>query len=217
MVQYIENGDAAVFDGLVFRRDKRTNYFLNARTRKRLHVYIWEYYNGKVPEGYHVHHVDFNKDNNEPENLVLLTASEHLSLHGKTWEKERYDKQVKVLQEKAQPKAAIWHGSEAGKAWHKQHYEKMKDAWFKKKEFTCEFCGKPFFAINKGVNRFCSNNCKSAYRRKTGVDNETRACSICGKEFSTNKYSRAKTCSRECRMRLYWNNKYQKNYKEACV
>ena len=82
MVQYFDNGDLACFDGLSFRRDKRTGYFLNSTTHKRLHVYVWEHYNGEVPKGYHIHHKDHDKNNNEIENLVLLSASEHASLHG---------------------------------------------------------------------------------------------------------------------------------------
>lgn len=38
MVQYVDDGDLACFDGLSFRRDKKTGYFLNAKTHKRLHV-----------------------------------------------------------------------------------------------------------------------------------------------------------------------------------
>ena len=33
MIQYYEDGDVAVFDNLVFRRDKKTGYYLNAKTR----------------------------------------------------------------------------------------------------------------------------------------------------------------------------------------
>lgn len=90
MVQYFDNGDLACFDGLSFRRNKRTGYFLNAKTHKRLHVYVWEYYNGcEVPKGYHIHHKDHDKNNNEIENLALLSASEHASLHGNSWSEER--------------------------------------------------------------------------------------------------------------------------------
>lgn len=48
------------------------------------------------------------------------------------------------------------------------------------------------------TDKFCSNNCKSAYRRKSGVDNEERICKICGEIFITNKYSKAKVCSKKC-------------------
>lgn len=41
-----------------------------------------EYYIGnKIKRGYHVHHIDFNHDNNVVSNLVILTAKEHRLIH----------------------------------------------------------------------------------------------------------------------------------------
>lgn len=207
MIKYYEEGEYAIFDGLVFRKDKRTGYYLNSKTHKRLHVYVWEYHNGKIPSGHHVHHKDFDKANNEITNLELLTARQHMSLHGKTWDKKRYEKQIKILDEEVRPKASEWHGSEAGREWHKVHYEKTKENLYRKKKFVCEQCGKEFEAINHGNNRFCSNNCRSAYRRKSGVDNEERICEWCGQKFEVNKYAKTKTCSRTCRGKLRWDKK----------
>ena len=49
-----------------------------------LHRLIWEdAHNSKVPKGYVIHHRDFNSLNNNIENLVLLTESEHRALHMK--------------------------------------------------------------------------------------------------------------------------------------
>lgn len=217
MIQYYEGGDYAVFDGLVFRRDKGTGYYLNAKTHKRLHVYVWEHYNGKIPKGYHIHHKDFDKTNNEPSNLVLLGARDHGVLHGESWSKERYERQLKILRESAIPKASKWHGSDEGKEWHKEHYEKTKDALYEKKPFVCEYCGKRFESVDHGNNRFCSNKCRSNYRRKSGVDNEIRVCEWCGNEFTTNKYSKAKTCSRSCRNFLRWDKSNQKDRGCRCL
>lgn len=200
MIEYRENGDVAYYEGLSFRRDKRTGYYLNAKTHKRLHVYVWESHNGRVPEGYHVHHIDFDKSNNEIENLQLLTAEEHISLHGKNWTQERYEKQVEILRDRAVPKAAEWHKTESGKEWHKQHYEQTKQAMRKMVEHECEVCGKRF--VSTPFAKFCSNGCKSAHRRKTGVDDEIRRCVVCGGEYKANRYSKSKTCSRECRSRI---------------
>lgn len=211
MIQYSKDKDIAIFDGLTFRRDKKTGYYLNAKTHKRLHVYIWEHFNGAVPVGYHVHHKDFDKSNNDIKNLVLLTASDHAKLHGESWDDDRYEKQIKNLNKNARPKASEWHKSEAGREWHKEHYEKMKDTLYQKKIFKCDNCGKEFEAIDHGVNRFCSGACRSAYRRKQGVDNETRICEWCGSEFTTSKYSKAKTCCRSCRNFLRWNKDDSKN------
>lgn len=197
MVQYVDDGDLACFDGLSFRRDKRTGYFLNAKTHKRLHVYVWEYYNGsEVPKGYHVHHKDFNKKNNEIENLVLMSATEHSKLHGKSWDEERKESARKNLIEKAIPKASEWHGSEDGKKWHSEH---AKEVWanMKPNKYVCTYCGKEYETVNiygKNQNHFCSNNCKSAYRRKMGFDNVTKVCERCGGEYIANKYRKTRFC-----------------------
>lgn len=212
MVKYLEDGDLAIFDGLKFRKDKKTGYYLNAKTHKRLHVYVWEYYNGAIPKGYHIHHKDHDKTNNEIDNLTLLSASEHSSLHSKEQVEEHYQDMLKNLKENAIPKASEWHGSKEGREWHKQHYEKMKAVLHKQETFICEYCGKEFETQRTGNNRFCSNNCRSAYRRKSGVDNETRKCVCCGKEFTANKYSLAKYCSRSCRNLTRWNKNHQKDW-----
>lgn len=205
MIQYIENNDVAIFDGLKFRRDKKTGYYLNAKTHKRLHVYVWEYYNGSVPDGYEIHHIDFDKNNNDISNLALLTRTEHMQLHSNSWSKERYDKQIRILKEIVVPKASEWHKSKDGREWHKKHYNDMKDKLHTQANFTCMMCGKSFTAQVTQHNKFCSNACKSHYRRESGVDNEVRECECCKKEFTTNKYSKARTCSRPCRSKLRWN------------
>lgn len=206
MIQYFDDGETACFNGLSFRRDKKTGYYLSSQPidgkRKRLHVYVWEYYKGAIPKGYQVHHIDFNKANNELDNLALLDAKVHAALHGNAWSDERKNKRREVLQKCAMPKAKEWHGSDEGIEWHKRHYEEIKDKLHIKTEFKCAKCGKMFIASNNGHNRFCSNACKSAYRRESGVDNETRQCECCGKAFITSRFSKAKTCSRRCAVQM---------------
>ena len=46
-----------------------------------LHRYVWELYNGPIPEGLHVHHKNGNKLCNCICNLELLTNAEHSLLH----------------------------------------------------------------------------------------------------------------------------------------
>ena len=205
MIQYAEDNDVAVADGLTFRRDKRTGYFLSGAPingkRKRLHVYIWEKENGPVPNGFNVHHVDEDKMNNDISNLKLLSVHEHQHLHSK----ERFAKNPeweKRFIEQGQKCAKKWHGSEAGHEWHKLHFQKNKDALFREREVICEYCGKKFIAHIGKKHHFCSGNCKSAYRRKMGYDNETRKCIICGKEYVCIKYSKGRTCSKECSGKL---------------
>ena len=46
-----------------------------------LHRYVWIKHNGDIPEGYSVHHIDENKENNNISNLRLMTNGSHTTLH----------------------------------------------------------------------------------------------------------------------------------------
>jgi len=57
-------------------------YYNTAKNRKRLvHRVIWEETYGKIPIGYEIHHKDGNKQNNEIENLQLVSHKEHFRYH----------------------------------------------------------------------------------------------------------------------------------------
>lgn len=45
------------------------------------HRDMWEFYNGKIPDGWDVHHKDENKLNNTPENFECLLKADHTKLH----------------------------------------------------------------------------------------------------------------------------------------
>ena len=79
-----------VFNGEYFKlceNGNRKGYYINyARplndgSCRMMHIAVWEYYNGKVPEGYVIHHKDFTKDNNDITNLQLMTRAEHTKVH----------------------------------------------------------------------------------------------------------------------------------------
>lgn len=211
MVQYNKSGKIALFDGERFTRDDKTGYYLSSRSlrqnkRVRLHVYVWEYWNGEIPAGYEVHHKDRNKNNNEITNLQLLTTEQHRRIHADDIKNSpaRKAKAIINLRERALPQAIKWHKSAKGREWHTKH---GKETWENRQPviYKCTNCGKTFESLNiynKNSNRFCSNKCKSAYRRKMKKDIEQRECIICGKPFFTNKYSKAKTCSCQCREEL---------------
>lgn len=207
-VTYVENGDLALFDGHKFRRDKKTGYYLCSTLHVRLHRYVWEYFNGTIPEGYHVHHIDGNKENNDISNLAMMSRHEHEQLHGATMSEERRQWCRDNLARTARPKASEWHGSAAGREWHRiQGRRGMANR--KEKPFICEMCGKPFTS-KVTTSRFCSNPCKSKWRREAGLDNVERICQFCGNAFTANKYSTVKTCSLSCANKLKW-----KKWKEA--
>lgn len=203
MIQYSADGNVAFYDGYKFRCDPNTGYYLctkktDAGRRERLHVYVWRKSHGEIKPGYHVHHMDKNKRNNELENLVCIKGEAHVSLHGSERAQNDYDGLCKILAEKAVPKSKEWHSSAKGKAWHSEHAKEMY-ASLEKKEHVCQVCGKKYKAFPVGgKKKFCSNSCKATARRKSGVDNEKRICEYCGNQFITNKYSKSKTCSPKC-------------------
>ena len=191
------------FNGVRFTRDDKTGYYLNSTIRKRMHRYVWEFYNGKIPAGYEVHHKDHDKANNDISNLEIMPKGKHSSIH--CTERVSADPEgVKENLDRIRQKASKWHGSEEGRKWHKDHYEKTKGNLHTVRVFTCEQCGKQFESTQVR-SRFCSNSCKSKWRRVHGFDNETRVCCVCGKEFETNKFKPQMTCSRSC------GNKIKKN------
>lgn len=185
------------YDGLRFVRNDRTGYYLNSKTGKRLHRYVWEKYNGEIPKGYDVHHIDHDKNNNDISNLRMMTQCEHMRLHGSELTEEQKQRKRDNLTENARPKASEWHKSKEGIEWHKTHGRQVAEH-MEEREYICENCGKTFSAKPFGKNRFCCNACKSAYRRKQNMDEEIRVCAYCGKEFLTNKYKKAIYCSTVC-------------------
>ena len=198
MIEYRNDYKEAYFQGLKYTRDNKTGYYLNSTHRKRLHCAVWEANNGKIPEGGHIHHRNVDKGNNDPENLICLEGLTHRKKHGDSnaANKEWKEWARNNLAIKARPKASEWHGSEKGREWHKEHYNLVKDRLHLKIQKTCDQCQIGFEGRLR--DRFCSNKCKSAWRRKEGLDNEERRCEHCGSTYIANKYSKQRVCSRAC-------------------
>ena len=177
------------------------NYF--QRKGVRLHVKVWRDHKGEIPKGYHVHHKDFNRANNEIDNLELIEKRMHMSLHKKTEKQMEYAKHhIEDIREQA----AEWHRSPEGRKWHSEHAKKeWENAGYK--TYICTNCGREFTTRHNyadGRNRFCSANCRSTFRRKSGVDDITAYCEQCGRPFHKNKYSDIRYCSIECAVKARW-------------
>lgn len=171
----------------------------------RLHVKVWETSNGPTPDGWHIHHKDEDRSNNQLSNLEALPGPEHLALHMNTPERKAQSREH--MAKVAQPAACEWHGSDAGREWHSTHYwENIAPLREVMVDCVCEQCKQPYqlSKLDAGKSIYCSNKCKSAARRASGVDNETRTCPICQKPFTVNRYSKSKTCSQACGVEHRW-------------
>ena len=179
---------------------------------KRLHRAVWEFHNGEIPNGYHVHHVDGDTANNDIANLELLAQHDHISMHLSTDKaRERSRKHIETIR----PLAVAWHKSPDASAFYKAHSAE----WAKHRKtvpLKCEHCGKPFTSTMSDT-KFCSIACKAAARRASGVDNELRMCAACGAEFEVNKYEKQKCCSRKCAWGLRSRSFGSQNRSSGCL
>lgn len=164
-----------------------------------LHRDIWESVNGPIPKGFAIHHVDGNPLNNGIKNLKCILLKEHASNHTCDLQQDKdYCRRTQLGLLKARNAAKSWHRSDAGRKWHSEHAKEIADNTPLIKK-VCEQCGKEYYSKGRRkTDRFCSNACKTAWRYASGKDNISRKCLVCGKEFIINRYSRTKTCSRDC-------------------
>lgn len=192
------------FNGIKFYQTKSNDYFRHivGRTSILMHRYVWEFYNGTLPTGYEVHHIDFNRANNDISNLQAVSKGEHRKIHTEALSESQREWRRNNLNTNARPKAIEWHKSEEGREWHSKHAKQIVKPDY---SFTCEQCGSNFISKNPHA-RFCSNACKAKYRRAFDLDKETRICAYCGKEFSTDKYKHIKYCSKSCATSAMWQN-----------
>lgn len=188
------------FNGKVYRRHKGERYFSHGCHR--MHRDVWSFYNGPVPEGHEIHHVDFDTSNNSIENLVCLSLEEHRRVHRERFRAVGLNERQRQHLDEIRPLTAGWHRSEEGRKWHSEHARES----FARREpetYTCKMCGKEFQS-KLYHSLFCSNACKSRWRRKEGLDDIVCICAECGREFTTNRYSKARCCSAGCAARHRW-------------
>lgn len=194
-----------VYNGIIYRKHPHQKYFYCAESLKRtkalfsrsLHRQMWFDKHGEIPVGYHVHHVDGNAFNNTIENFELIESKWHLTYHAK--EKVARDPELyRRNLDKAREFAKAWHGSPEGIAWHTQNAINTGFGKFDYGKGNCLSCNKEF-TKKSYQSKYCSNACKSAFRRKNNPDKAPFNCLACGKEYITLKYLPARYCSSQCR------------------
>lgn len=170
---------------------------LGNRRPQYLHRDVWISANGPIPDGFHVHHKDNDPSNNDIANLAIASPQEHQSEHAKErWNNPDFRAKMLPKLDENREATKAWHRSPEGRAWHAQHAKKCYENRVAE-TYPCKQCGKPYTTIARR-HGYCSNNCKSAARRASGVDNVSRECPFCKQMFIINRYARAKTCSAAC-------------------
>lgn len=93
-----KNKPFIIVDDLKFTINKNGYFECTTKDRLMLHNYVWEKHNGKIPIGYEIHHIDFNKVNNHIDNLLLVTPSEHTKIHSNHKNGSGMNKKVRCLE-----------------------------------------------------------------------------------------------------------------------
>lgn len=189
------------FNGKTYHLYKGERYY--SRGTKRLHRVVWEYYNGPIPKGHEIHHKDGNPANNDISNLDCISVHAHKEAHLEDVLRRTTSPESIANMRRAGEFAKVWHGSEAGRKWHSDHAKREFET-LAVRPAVCECCGKEFKYKSFNKPRFCSNACKSKWRRDARLDDEQRVCAYCGKTFTANHYSDTVTCSRSCAAKYRW-------------
>ena len=92
--------------------------------KRKRYRHIYEAAYGPIPEGYHIHHIDGNHQNNDPSNLMAVTPEEHARLHlemGIMWKGGDRTKWILGATDAGELGAAAFHATlspEQKKEWH---------------------------------------------------------------------------------------------------
>jgi hypothetical protein len=112
------------------------NYLRASRGKghKLMHVAIWEFVNGPVPDGYQLHHIDGDSSHNWLQNLQLVTPKEHCALH--------------------EPRGCFFDTPEKRSAMRKVEWARKQP-----RVLLCAQCGKLFRSTGQRA-KFCSRRCR---------------------------------------------------------
>lgn len=153
---------------------------------------VYEDLVGKIDDPWkqNVHHIDEDKHNNSPENLILMSREDHCRHHAKNRKpetertkmkraeatkrkflREEYRKSNNAFLASIRVKASVWHGSAEGIEWHKKHASDFNFGKPDPVEYECAVCHAKFMAISRAGERYCTNNCRqrAVQRRKQGI------------------------------------------------
>lgn len=128
------------------RRTLRAYYYHHfgwKDTPRALHREIYSDFVGKIPKGFHVHHIDGNTENNSPSNLQALPPEEHARV---TWEEN-----PQIVEKRLESKR-----SKEGRMRNSVAQKNRK-----KTKHTCLLCGETFESRCNSTNAKWCPDCSS--------------------------------------------------------
>ena len=172
-------------EGFISKRKKGDRFMVylpnHPRTSKNGHVHrhiaVYEAIHGvEVKPPYLVHHIDGNTLNDNPENLLLMTNSEHKREHmhrrGKGLMVTRIckncGKPFEILEWRLKSKNEN-RGTFCSLDCYYKYNVSVNHYKYIRTITLCENCGKPFEHKPSDIRRFCSHACSALYRWKKGV------------------------------------------------
>lgn len=153
------------FDGAIYTKQKCGHY----QHTFGVHVAVWRYYNGNIPEGYEIHHDNLDKSDNTISNLILLKNIEHrrlhMALHGEEMRSARQTvtricincgKEFSCLNYKNRSFC-----SDKCRIYYRNHHRP-------KVRKTCAFCCKEFLCCytHSKKQKCCSSSCAQKYKNQ---------------------------------------------------
>lgn len=193
MIEIIKKDDGRLFyDGRTWHRSTTSKYYfasikhLGDVENISLHKYIYRKFYGDIPDGYDIHHIDLNYENNQPDNLVAMPRNEHRRMH-------------QLLKIGLSP--ADFNGMciqchqnpiPSDKPWAifcssacKQVFARAQGRYNIIK--ACEMCGDDFVTNKYRTAKVCSA-CKQLYLKtmvQSGKYGREKICPVCNKPFRT--------------------------------
>ena len=131
-----------------------------------LHRMVWTCYNGEIPDGYDIHHKDFDKNNNDISNLVALPKSVHQSLHARTNGKKTRKNRGKFICVNCGREYEA-DDNEHNLYCSKKCLENYKKFVLYAETRVCVHCGKEFSAYKYGHQKFCCHKCSTDHNKKS--------------------------------------------------
>ena len=186
------------FNGVTHRKNKDKHFTGGIK----LHRAVYEYFVGDIPDGYHVHHIDCNPANNNPNNLQCLAQAEHAKLHAEIagtvppLHKTIVRQCVNCGKEFTVAERANNSDCCSPSCRMAQRFRNLREPRI------CQRCGKEFVVYKYSTAQFCSDDCRFA-----DVQTVKRNCPVCGKEFETYTWNEKNCCSHRCASQLMWNTK----------